>query len=189
MKIIKIKTVKKYKIRILKINKGVIKMRLYEITGAMDDVLDIFLESDGNELDKENYEYTINYLKEELKNKSSNFIKYIKNLLAEAEMAKQEAERLTAIRKTKEHKVENLKKYLVTALQGLEIKKIETELGSYGLRKSTSVEILDITKIPKEFIKIKEEFSVDKKELGKYMDNGNYLEGAVKIENYTLQIR
>ena len=66
-------------------------MKLYEITGAMEDVLDIFLESEGEVLDRENYEYTMSYLKEELKNKSSNFIKYIKNLLAEAEMAKQEA--------------------------------------------------------------------------------------------------
>lgn len=164
-------------------------MRLYEITGAMEDVLDIFLESNGDDLDKENYEYTMLYLKEELKNKSSNFIKYIKNLLAEAEMAKQESERLTSLRKAKEKKVENLKHYLVTALQGLEIKKVETELGSYGLRKSSSVEILDISKIPKEFVRIKEEISIDKKELGRYIDQGNHIEGAVKVENYSLQIR
>ena len=164
-------------------------MKLYEITGAMEDVLDIFLESEGEDLDRENYEYTMSYLKEELKNKSSNFIKYIKNLLAEAEMAKQEAERLTTLRKTKEHKVENLKKYLIAALQGLEVKKVETELGSYGLRKSSSIEILDIGKIPKEFIKIKEEISVDKKEVGKYIDGGNFLEGARKVETYSLQIK
>ena len=164
-------------------------MKLYEITGAMEDVLDIFLESDGEDIDRENYEYTMSYLKEELKNKSSNFIKYIKNLLAEAEMAKKEAERLTTLRKTKEHKVENLKKYLIAALQGLEVKKVETELGSYGLRKSSSIEILDIGKIPKEFIKIKEEISVDKKEVGKYIDGGNFLEGARKVETYSLQIK
>lgn len=164
-------------------------MKLYEITGAMEEVLDIFLESEGDELDRENYEYTMSYLKEELKNKSSNFIKYIKNLLAEAEMAKQESERLTSLRKAKEKKVENLKHYLVTALQGLEVKKVETELGSYGLRKSSSVEILDISKIPQEFVRRTEEISIDKKELGKYIAQGNYIEGAIKVENYSLQIR
>ena len=69
------------------------------------------------------------------------------------------------------------------------MKKVETELGSYGLRKSSSIEILDIGKIPKEFIRIKEEISVDKKEVGKYIDAGNLLEGARKVETYSLQIK
>lgn len=165
-------------------------MKLYEITGAMEDVLDIFLESDGGDLDRDNYEYTINYLKEELKNKSSNFIKYIRNLQLEAEMAKQEEQRLSKIRKSKENKIENLKKYLLFALQSLEIKKLETDLGSYGVRKNPiSVEILDISKIPQEFLKVKEEISVDKERLKEYFTKGNYLEGARLVESFSLQIR
>lgn len=165
-------------------------MKLYEITGAMEEVLDIFLESDGGDLDRDNYEYTINYLKEELKNKSSNFIKYIRNLQLEAEMAKQEEQRLSKIRKSKENKIENLKKYLLFALQSLEIKKLETDLGSYGVRKNPiSVEILDISKIPQEFLKVKEEISVDKERLKEYFTKGNYLEGARLVESFSLQIR
>lgn len=165
-------------------------MKLYEITGAMEDVLDIFLESDGGDLDRDNYEYTIKYLKEELKNKSSNFIKYIRNLQLEAEMAKQEEQRLSKIRKSKENKIENLKKYLLLALQSLEIKKLETDLGSYGVRKNPiSVEILDISKIPQEFLKVKEEISVDKERLKEYFTKGNYLEGARLVESFSLQIR
>ncbi len=51
----------------------------------MIDTLDIFLELDQNESDKENYQYIMEFLKEELKNKSSNIIKYIRNISLEIE--------------------------------------------------------------------------------------------------------
>ncbi len=40
-------------------------MKAYEIIGAMEDTLDIFLESEGTESDKENYDYVMEFLKEE----------------------------------------------------------------------------------------------------------------------------
>lgn len=51
----------------------------------MIDTLDIFLELDQNESDKESYQYIMEFLKEELKNKSSNIIKYIRNISLEIE--------------------------------------------------------------------------------------------------------
>ena len=38
-------------------------MKVYEIIGAMEDTLDIFLESEGAESDKENYDYVMEFLK------------------------------------------------------------------------------------------------------------------------------
>ena len=55
-------------------------MKAYEIIGAIEDTLDIFLESEGTESDKENYDYVMEFLKEELNNKSSSILKYIRNL-------------------------------------------------------------------------------------------------------------
>ena len=68
-------------------------------------------------------------------------------------------------------------------------KKIETDLGSYGIRKSTKVQIVDETLIPEDFIKIKTEKTLDKIGIANYIKNYGKLAGAKTIENYSLQIR
>ena len=60
--------------------RGMAGMKLYEIKNGMIDTLDIFLESEQTEIDGKNYEYVMTYLKEELKGKCSDLIKYIRNL-------------------------------------------------------------------------------------------------------------
>ena len=50
-------------------NKGCDSMKAYEIKNAMIDTLDIFLESNQDEMDKENYNNVMEYLREELESK------------------------------------------------------------------------------------------------------------------------
>ncbi|MGL4955321.1 MAG: hypothetical protein ACRC4Y_07610 [Cetobacterium sp.] len=69
-------------------------MKAYEIMNGMIDTLDIFLESEQSEGDKENYEFVMKFLKEELQSKSSNIIKYIRNISLEVEVLSQEEDRL-----------------------------------------------------------------------------------------------
>ena len=164
-------------------------MKLYEIQEAMLETLDIFLESDQEQMDRDVYEDTINYLKEELSQKSSNLIKYLCNLHSETTAIKEEIERLSKAKKARESKLESLKGYLVNVMQSLEKSKIETDLGTYGLRKSKSVAILDQSKIPEEYIRVKEEVTVDKKGLAAVLKSGEAVEGAALVENYSLQIR
>lgn len=65
-------------------------MKAYEIKNAMIDTLDIFLESNQDEMDKENYDDVMEYLREELESKSSNIVRYIRNLELENIVAKTE---------------------------------------------------------------------------------------------------
>ena len=88
-------------------------MKAYEIIGAIEDTLDIFLESEGTESDKENYDYVMEFLKEELNNKSSSILKYIRNLELDSKIAKDEADRLDNLSKSKMNKVKKLKEYLI----------------------------------------------------------------------------
>ncbi len=164
-------------------------MKLYEIQEAMLETLDIFLESDQEEMDRELYDDTMDYLKEELSQKSSSIMKYLCNLHSETDSIKQELERLSKAKKSRERKMESLKGYLVNVMQSLEKSKIETDLGTYGLRKSKSVTILDQAKIPEEYIRVKEDVSVDKKGLAAVLKSGETVEGAALVENYSLQIR
>lgn len=165
-------------------------LKLYEITQGMIDQLDIFLESEGSDFDKENYSEIMLFLRDELKNKSSSLLQYIQNLQMLNKSAKEEADRLQKLVKTRSNKIERLKNYLVATLQILETKKIETDLGSYGIRKSPDkVEVYDLSALPKEFIRIKEEKEPDKEKIKAYIREYGELNGARITCGYSLQIR
>ena len=164
-------------------------LKLYEISQGMIDTLDIFLESDGNDLDKENYSEIMLFLRNELKNKSSSLLKYIQDLQAKSKIAKEESDRLLKLSKARLNKVERLKNYLVSTLQSLEMKKIETDLGSYGLRRSPAVDVYDMAALPDEFIRVTEERKADKEKIKEYIKANGELKGARIIDNYSLQIR
>ena len=164
-------------------------LKLYEISQGMIDTLDIFLESDGNDLDKENYSEIMLFLRDELKNKSSSLLQYIQNLQVLNKSAKEEADRLQKLIKTRNNKIERLKSYLVTTLQVLETKKIETDLGSYGLRRSSAVDVYDMAVLPAEFVRVTEERKADKEKIKEYIKANGELKGARIVDNYSLQIR
>ncbi|MFR1675390.1 MAG: siphovirus Gp157 family protein [Fusobacterium sp.] len=164
-------------------------MKLYEIRNGMIDTLDIFLESDQTEIDRENYNDIMNYLKEELKSKSSDLIKYIRNLELENTVTKLEIERLEDLKKGKEKKIKSIKSYIKRILLDLDKKKVETELGNLSLRKTTSVEITDITKIPKEYLVVKEEVTPSKKLIGDSLKKNILIDGVVLKEDYSVLIK
>lgn len=165
-------------------------LRLYEITQGMIDQLDIFLESEGNDSDKENYSEIMLFLKEELKNKSDSIIQYIQNLQTLNKSAKEEVDRLQKLIKIRTNKIERLKSYLISTMQILEQKKIETALGSYGIRKTPDkVEVYDLSALPKELIRIKEEKEPDKDKIKAYIKEHGEVAGARITCGYSLQIR
>ena len=152
-------------------------MKLYEIKKDLVEMLDLLTEVSDDELAKENCEEMLEFLKD------------IRNLESEKEIVREEIERLEKFKKTKEKKLEFLKKYLVQTMLELKEKKIETDLGCYGIRKSTKVQIVDETLIPEDFIKIKTKKTLDKIGIANYIKNYGELAGAKIIENYSLQIR
>ena len=164
-------------------------IKLYEIKNGMIDTLDIFLEGEQTEVDRENYNYIMDYLKEELKSKSSDLIKYIRNLELENTVTKLEIERLEELKKSKEKKIKSIKNYIKGILLELDKKKVETELGNLSLRKTTSVEITDITKIPKEYLVVKEEVTPSKKLIGDSLKKNILIDGAVLKEDYSVLIK
>ena len=165
------------------------EMKLYEIKNGMIDTLDIFLESEQTEMDRENYNDIMEYLKEELKSKSSDLIKYIRNLELENTVTKLEIERLEDLKKGKEKKIKSIKSYIKGILLDLDKKKVETELGNLSLRKTTSVEITDITKIPREYLVVKEEVTPSKKLIGDSLKKNILIDGAVLKEDYSVLIK
>ena len=164
-------------------------MKAYEIKNAMIDTLDIFLESNQDEMDKENYDDVMEYLREELESKSSNIVRYIRNLELENVVAKTEIDRLEEIKKNREKKITSLKGYIKGILLELDKKKIETDLGNLSLRKTTSVEIVDLSKIPKEYLVIKEEKVPLKTLIKDSLKKNIAVSGAILKEDYSLLLK
>lgn len=110
---------------------------------------------------------------------------WIKNLVAEAKMVKEEKDNLTARQKACENKAESLKKYLASALGG---EKFKTSKVSISYRKSKSVEVEDISLLDDDYLKFKEP-EADKTKIKKALEEGISLEGVSLVEKNNIQIK
>ncbi len=163
-------------------------MQLYKIQEAMIDNLNIFLESEGTDLDQEVYEEIMVMLKEELSAKSSNILKYLNNIQADLEQIKIEKQRLDKVKKSKESKYNRLADYIISVMTSLDKAKIETEIGNYALRKSSKVEVIDESLIPEEYFNIKMDKTVDKITL-KELLKSQEIPGVKLSTGYNLNIQ
>lgn len=132
----------------------------------------------------------------ELDTKIENIGCYIKNLESDVEALKREEDNLKARRKSAENKIEGLKRYLdgyLTACYPNECDKAKWKFKTpkvvLGFRKSTTVEVPDLEKLDKNFIKIKTETSADKTAIKEAIKNGTEVKGAFLKDNINLSIK
>lgn len=111
---------------------------------------------------------------------------WYKNLLSEAEQYKNEKNLFADKEKRAKNTADSLKNYLDTALKGSKFSTVKVDI-SY--RKSTSVDVLDIDKLPEEYRKSVTTISADKVELAKMLKTGVVIDGAELIENSNIQIK
>lgn len=113
---------------------------------------------------------------------------YIKNLQAEAEMLKAEEQALAKRRKAIESKEKWMRDYLLANLQ---------EFGEAGFsakakvstRKSEAVQVLDVSQIPDEYMRVKTTATPDKAAIKKALKNGESVPGAAIVQNVNLVLK
>lgn len=110
---------------------------------------------------------------------------WIKNLLSDAAAIKAEKDALAEREKACKNKAESLKNYLSIVLSGTKFKSPKV---SISYRKSESVEVVDVTRVPKEFLKYAEP-TVDKTKVKEAIKNGMELKGVSLIEKQNIQIK
>lgn len=116
--------------------------------------------------------------------KIENIALYIKNLDAEATAIREEEKALAERRRSKEQKVESLKEYLSSNLDGITF---ETSKVKISFRKSQSLNVADVEKLPVEFRKVKIE--ADKTAIKNALKCGFYIEGCEIVVNSNIQIK
>lgn len=117
--------------------------------------------------------------------KIENIALWIKNLVSDAEALKAEKQTFADRQRVAENKAASLKKYLSDYLAGEKYKSAKV---SISFRKSETVNILDISQIPEQYLKVAEP-TVDKTGIKNALKAGEFITGAELIENQNIQIR
>lgn len=151
---------------------------LYEIEEQILNCVDL---ETGEIIDEE----ALASLRMERNNKVEGIALWIKNLLAEAKMIKEEKDNLAYRQKVCENKAESLKEFLSKFLAG---EKFKTSKVSISYRKSEKVDVLDIGKLDDDYLKFKDP-EPDKTKIKKALKDGICLEGAQLVESQNIQIK
>ena len=110
---------------------------------------------------------------------------WIKDLLSDAAAIKAEKDKLNERQKVCENKAKNLKEYLSGFLAG---QKFKTPRVAISYRKSESVNVSDICKIPDDYLKYKDP-EPDKTKIKSALKAGVSIPGVELIENRNIQIK
>ena len=124
-------------------------------------------------------------LQMEFNSKVEGIALWIKSLVAEAKMVKEEKDNLAARQKACENKAESLKNYLASALGG---EKFKTSKVSISYRKSESVEVADISLLDEDYLNFKEP-EADKTKIKNALKDGILLDGVTLVEKNNIQIK
>ncbi len=117
--------------------------------------------------------------------KIENIALWIKNLLSDAEALKVQKQIFADRQKAAENKAESLKKYLSAYLDG---QKFSTDKVAVSFRKTSSVNITDMSKIPETFLKFAEP-TVDKMAIKNAIKAGDTVSGAEVVESSSIFIK
>lgn len=153
-------------------------MNLYEIDSAILDCVDV---ETGEIFDEAKFEE----LQLTRDAKIENICLWIKNLKAEAEALKQEKDAFGQRQKATENRMESLKRYISSYLEGTPFESAKVKV---SFRKSETLEITEGAIIPDEFLRFKEP-EVNKTELKKALKQGQHFEGVSIVENQNIQIK
>lgn len=159
---------------------------LYELTSDLRELQDI----DFTEAEETQIEQIKDIIKAQIDTKGTGIIAVIRNEESDIEALKAEIKRLQDLKKAKENKIENLKKYTKECLEDANIKKVSTSLGNMTVRKNPpAVDVLDENLIPSEYKREVVEVKVDKKAILADLKEGVVVEGAALKTSTSLMIK
>lgn len=128
-------------------------------------------------------------IEQDFQEKFDNIACYIKDLTALNVAIKDEKKSLDDRIKSNTSKIESLKRYLTRSLELRDLNKYETAKNKVSFRSSKSVDVIDESKVPEEYIRVKTETSVDKKAVLDALKGGAEIAGCELKESKNIQIK
>jgi hypothetical protein len=164
--------------------KGELKMAtLFEMTQTAKQLYEML---QAEQIDEKTFADTLEAMGTE--EKVEGYCQVIKQLQADADMFKEEADRIAARKKTIENSIERMKTTLTDYLLSIGQKKIQAGTFTASLSTSKSVNISNYDEIPPEYL-IEQPAKVDKKAIKMAIENGAVIAGAEIVSNNGIRIR
>ena len=161
-------------------------MKLYEIKEQFL-TLDKFIEE--NEESKDSFKMAFEQIQGSLEEKAEGYIKYMKNLTAEAEAFKTEADRMSKKASSLKAHADRVKSTLDETLQELNIKELNAGLFKIRYQNNPkSVTILDLEAIPMNY-KMPVEPKIDKRAILQDIENGIEVAGVEVTQTLGMRIK
>ena len=138
---------------------------------------------ENEELDEQTIKDTQESIIALLENQTSDISIVIKEKIAKIEMLKKIGDEYKEKAKKEQMRIDKLKEIIKDVMKGMDLKKLETETGTFTIRKnvpSLIVENQDL--IPRKFIEIIQSENVKKNEIKEALKNNEVIEG-VRLQN------
>jgi hypothetical protein len=142
------------------------------------------IENNGGEINLE-LEAALEISEAERLTKGEGYVYVIKQLKSQTELLKAEAKRLLEIAKQYENSADKLADRLLESV--IAHGQIKTAFVTISSRKSKSISITDESLLEAEFMRIKTE--PNKTAIKEALESGQEVQGALIVENYSLNIR
>ena len=142
------------------------------------------IENNGGEMSPE-LEAALEISEAERMTKGEGYVYVIKQLKSQADLLKAEAKRLMEIAKQYENSADKLADRLLQSV--ISHGQIKTAFVTISTRKSKSVSITDESLLKAEYLRIKTE--PNKTAIKEALESGQEVQGALIVENYSLNIK
>ncbi len=142
------------------------------------------IENNGGEMSPE-LEAALEITEAERMTKGEGYVYVIKQLKSQADLLKAEAKRLMEIAKQYENSADKLADRLLQSV--ISHGQIKTAFVTISTRKSKSVSITDESLLKAEYLRIKTE--PNKTAIKEALESGQEVQGALIVENYSLNIK
>lgn len=159
-------------------------MNLFGLAASYLALRDMMLDPD---VDQDAIKDTMEAIEGSIEDKADSYAYIIKELDAQADMLKKEADRLKSKSEAVMNNKQRLRDSLLIALTSTGLNKLKTNKHSFSVSKSKLVEVVDESLIPDDYKKTT--ITITKKELGAALKTGTEIAGAVLIERENLTIR
>lgn len=164
-------------------------MTLYELTTEYEALLAEYEVAEDDERRAEVLDM-IDAVQDDIGDKGEAYARVLRNLSAQRDAYKAEADRLTRKAKANEKAMEGLKAQLLSAMQRVGANKLETSIGKWSVRLNPwSVEVMDVDAVPAEY-HVPQPDKIDKRAiLATFKETGEIVGGVMMNQTTGIQFR
>lgn len=164
-------------------------MNLYELTTEYTALLAEYEAAEDDERRGELLDM-IDAIQDDIGDKGEAYARVLRNLSAQRDAYKAEADRLTKKAKASEKAMEGLKAQLLSAMQRVGANKLETSIGKWSVRLNPwSVDVLDVDAVPAEY-HVPQPDKIDKRAiLAAFKETGEIITGVMMNQTTGIQFR